>query len=220
MIGTRRGKGHHVKKKAATRALGAVAYGASARGASASGSEALGAAAFGAVAVGALAIRRLAIGRGKIGHLSIGDLEVGRLRVGELVVESRRDLHPFDALEKHRFVRLTTFRKSDETVATPVWFALHEGRLYVTTDPGSGKMKRIRNNPGVTLTPCDARGRARGESIEAVGRLLANGEAPEGAARAFEDKYRLGLGLLRFFRSREIGKLTLEIRPEDRRGGE
>lgn len=205
-----------MKAKATMHALGAEARGASALGAGAFGSGALGAmaigaAAFGAVAVGAVAIRTLAVGRGKFGRLTIEDLAVGRLRVRGLVVEDRREPHPFDALEKHRYVSLTTYRRSGEAVSTPMWFVIHGGRAYMTTDPDSGKMRRLRNDPRVRLTPCNVRGWTRGEGVECLGRPLEEGEAPESAAQAFHRKYRLGLGLLHLFGQREVGKLTLEI---------
>lgn len=199
-----------------------------ARGASAEGSRSLGSLAFGAlaagavaggaVAIGALAIRRLTIKRGRIENLSIGDLEVDRLRVRELIIDNQREPHPFDALEGHQFIRLTTFRRSGEEVSTPLWFEVWEGRLYATTPTDSGKMKRIRNNPRVVLSPGDARGRPRGESIEGLARQLDDGEAPEEARRAYWKKYGRQLTAARhffriFFGEDEIGKLTLEIRP-------
>jgi hypothetical protein len=182
------------------------------------GALAAGAIAGGAVAIGALAIRRLAIKRGRIGSLSVGDLEVDRLRVGELVVGNRRGPHPFDALEGHEYVRLTSFRRSGEEVSTPLWFEISGGRLYATTPTDSGKMKRVRNDPRLVLTPCNAWGRPRGESIEGLARQLDDGKAPEEAVRAFWEKYGLKLSVARqFFKTflgeGDIGKLTLEVRP-------
>jgi len=199
-------------------ARAASARGAGALGAISLGALAAGAIAGGAVAIGALAIRRLAIKRGRIGHLSIGDLEVDRLRVRELVVGNRREPHPFDALEGHEFMRLTSFRRSGEAVSTPLWFEISDGCLYVTTPRNSGKMKRIRNIPRVVLAPSDARGRPRGESVEGLARQLDEGEAPEDAHRAYWKKYGLKLSAARlFFRvvfgEEEIGSLTLEVRP-------
>ena len=207
-----------MKKQAIVHHSGVEASGARASGAEALGSVALGALAAGAVAggavaIGALAIRRLAVKRGRIGCLSIGDLEVDRLRVGDLVVGSRRVPHPFDGLEGHEYVRLTSFRRSGEAVSTPLWFGISDGRLYATTPPDSGKMKRIRNDPKVTLAPCTAWGAPRGESIEGVGRILAD-EAPEPAKRAFREKYGRKIPMARLlFREEEIGNLTLEVRP-------
>lgn len=199
-------------------ARGASAVGSRATGAMSLGALAVGAVAGGAVAIGALAIRRLAIKRGRIENLSIGDLEVDRLRVRELVVEEQREPHPFDALKGHQYIRLTTFRRSGEEVSTPLWFDIWEGRLHATTPTDSGKMKRIRNNPRVVLSPGDARGRPRGEIIEGIARQLEDGEAPEEARQAYWNKYGWQLAAARrffriFFGEDEIGKLTLEIRP-------
>ena len=197
-------------------ARAASARGASALGAGSLGAFAVGAAASGAVAIGALAIRRLAVKSAKVGRLSIEDLEVERLRVGELIVERRDEPRPFEALEGHRYVNLTTFRKNGEPVTTTLWFALSGGNLYATTPPDSGKMRRIRNDPRVLLAPSNARGRPKGGSVEGVARAV-EGEAPAGAGEALESKYRLGLGLLRLG-NREVGRVTLEVRPAKTEG--
>ncbi|CAN5198105.1 hypothetical protein BH24ACT19_BH24ACT19_11070 [soil metagenome] len=115
-------------------------------------------------------------------------------------------------LEGHRYVNLTTFRKSGEAVPTTVWFALMDGRVYVTTPPSSGKMKRIRNDPRVLLTPSNAWGRVRGETVEGIARPVVEEETGR-AERVLREKYRLGLGLLHLFGQQEIGQVTLEVRP-------
>ena len=97
-------------------------------------------------------------------------------------------VHPFDKLEGHRYMRLTTFRRSGEGVSTPVWFARVGDKLNVVTDIESGKAKRIRNNPRVALAPSDFRGRPRGESVEAVVRIMEAAES-EAADRALLQKY-------------------------------
>lgn len=66
------------------------------------------------------------------------------------------------AITDETYVLLTTFRRSGEGVGTPVWIvALPDGRAGFTTEATSGKVKRIRNNPAVTLQPCDMRGKVR-----------------------------------------------------------
>lgn len=193
------------------------AHAAVARVATALAFVGVGALSAGAVAIGALAIRRLAVKRGEVGRLSIDELEVRRLRVGELIVEEERSgPQPFDALGGHRFINLRTYRRSGEGVDTPVWFALVDGRVYVTTPSQSGKMKRIRNNPRVVMTPCNSRGKPRGESVEGVGRPLDNetGEDLQKAESIFREKYRLGLTLIGLFRP-DVGELTLEVRPAE-----
>ena len=137
----------------------------------------------------------------------------------ELITAEARPPHPFEALEGHTYVSLTTFRKSGEEVSTPLWFALADGRLYATTPRDSGKMKRIRNNPRVRLTPCNARGKPKGESVEGLARVLEEEQAPERGVAAFQEKYRRGLRLFHLFGRTEIGEITLEVNPAEEQPG-
>jgi PPOX class probable F420-dependent enzyme len=64
------------------------------------------------------------------------------------------------AIADEKYVSLTTFRKSGEGVSTPVWIApLPASRLGVFSAPDAWKIKRLKNNPAVQLTPCDMRGK-------------------------------------------------------------
>ncbi|WP_374971017.1 PPOX class F420-dependent oxidoreductase [Terrabacter sp. BE26] len=64
-----------------------------------------------------------------------------------------------DVVAAHRYVSLTTFRRSGAPVATPVWVARDGGELVVVTLDPSGKLKRLARDPRVELRPCDVRGR-------------------------------------------------------------
>lgn len=96
--------------------------------------------------------------------------------------------NPFEVLEGHRYMRLTTFRKSGEGVPTTVWFARVGDRLNVVTDIESGKARRIRGNPWVKIAPSDYRGRPRGGSVDAEARIMNEAEG-ETADRALKEKY-------------------------------
>ncbi|WP_018332455.1 PPOX class F420-dependent oxidoreductase [Actinomycetospora chiangmaiensis] len=62
-------------------------------------------------------------------------------------------------LGDQRFVSLTTFRRSGDPVATPVWVARDGDGLVVYTTAESGKVKRLRHDQQVELRACDRRGR-------------------------------------------------------------
>ena len=75
-----------------------------------------------------------------------------------------------------KYVSLTSFKRDGTGIATPVWFVTDEGRLLVLTGLESLKVKRIRRNPEVTVAPCSASGRVRGEPVPARAELLPEGE--------------------------------------------
>ena len=97
----------------------------------------------------------------------------------------------FASLSGHKYCQLITFRRSGAAVATPVWFAVSDDRLYVKTERPSGKLRRIRNDPRVEVAPCTARGRALGEAVCARARLLGADEAGV-AERALCERYGFG----------------------------
>jgi len=85
-------------------------------------------------------------------------------------------------IHNQRYIDLATTRKSGAVVHTPVWFAENDDKLFVMTNPSTGKYKRIRNNPNVSVAPCTIRGKITGPAFSAVARIL---PAAEGAqARA------------------------------------
>lgn len=86
-------------------------------------------------------------------------------------------------LDREPYVSLVTFRKSGAEVATPVWWALHEGRFYVFTEARSGKMKRLRNDARVKLAGCGVRGKVHGDWYAGQARVV---EEEATIARAYE----------------------------------
>ncbi|WP_067138590.1 PPOX class F420-dependent oxidoreductase [Microtetraspora malaysiensis] len=71
-----------------------------------------------------------------------------------------------------QYVSLVTLRRDGTPVATPVWVMRDGDALVVWTVADSGKVKRIRRNPQVTVAPCDVRGRLRGDAVPARAELL------------------------------------------------
>ncbi len=99
---------------------------------------------------------------------------------------------PFTSLYPHQYALLKTFRKSGDAVATPIWFANENGKLYIITSSTAGKVKRIRNNGRATLTPCDQRGRIIGDGKEVEGAARVLPEAEYAHANAvLLNKYKL-----------------------------
>lgn len=76
-----------------------------------------------------------------------------------------------------KYLNLESYRKNGEGVRTPLWFVEDNGSLYFYTVAHSYKVKRIRNNPRVRVAPCNARGKVKGEWVDATARRLDAAEA-------------------------------------------
>jgi PPOX class probable F420-dependent enzyme len=96
---------------------------------------------------------------------------------------------PVAALDHYRYVSLATYRVSGAEVATPVWFAVVDGTLYVFTAGESGKVKRLRRSSRARVAPCDARGTVHGVWREATARIVTDVAAIARAQTALRSKY-------------------------------
>ncbi|MBA2598126.1 MAG: PPOX class F420-dependent oxidoreductase [Chloroflexia bacterium] len=99
------------------------------------------------------------------------------------------------ALPRQRTVLLTTFRRDGTPVATPVNIAVAGERAFFRTWDTAGKVKRIRNNPEVTVAPSTVRGRQTGPPLPAQASVLSGGDSAA-AASALARKHPLLHGIL------------------------
>jgi PPOX class probable F420-dependent enzyme len=99
-----------------------------------------------------------------------------------------------------KYLSLTSFRRDGTGVATPVWFVEDGGRLLVETDAASYKVRRIRRDPRVTIAPCTATGRLRGDPVPAWAELLPDAEVAR-VDRLMAGKYRVDLLFIKPFRA-------------------
>ena len=77
-------------------------------------------------------------------------------------------------LASEKYVLFTTFRRDGRAVSTPVWLVqMPDGEFGFSTGSESGKAKRLRHTPRVTLQGCDrSGGDARGPVYDAQARLV------------------------------------------------
>ena len=97
---------------------------------------------------------------------------------------------------KEKYVSLTTFRRDGRAVATPVWFAAMGNEFGVITETNVGKVKRVRNNPAVTITVCDIKGGTAPDAVTypATARLVTGADAVrvrKAIAKKYGGTYRL-----------------------------
>lgn len=64
-----------------------------------------------------------------------------------------------EELDRARYVSLTSYKRNGQAVSLPVWVVSFEGGYAFTTDPDAFKVKRVVNNPKVTLRVCSVRGK-------------------------------------------------------------
>jgi PPOX class probable F420-dependent enzyme len=76
------------------------------------------------------------------------------------------------AISDEKYVSATTYRKSGDGVSTATWIvALDDGRVGFWTSSASGKFKRLRNDPRITLQPANQRGVVTPGSTPVAGRV-------------------------------------------------
>ncbi len=97
---------------------------------------------------------------------------LGRIRHRDAKKLTAGNRHDFDEFSGHRHCLVVTYRGSGEPVPTPVWFGVADDRIYFRSEERVGKIKRIRGNDRVLVSPCDSRGKPRGEGVEARARIL------------------------------------------------
>ncbi len=95
------------------------------------------------------------------------------------------------ALADEKYVSLTTYKRDGSAKALPVWIAdLGDGTLGFTTSSSSYKVKRINNDPRVTLQPCDSKGNVTAGTEEVSGTAVTvTGAEFEKAAAIVKKKY-------------------------------
>jgi PPOX class probable F420-dependent enzyme len=113
-------------------------------------------------------------------------------------------------ISDEKYVTTTTFRKSGTPVATPTWIVpLDGGRVGFWTSSRSGKYKRLRNDPRITLQPADARGRVKAGSQASTGtvQLVTSGADFDAIQQRVRAKYGMQVPMSKFFNTLgHIGK--------------
>lgn len=97
----------------------------------------------------------------------------------------------FDVLAGHRHSLLVTYKRDGTPVPAPVWFARDGERLFVWTEIGAYKAKRLRRDPRALIAPCSATGKPLGDPIAARGRILESEAERTHAARVIRSQWTL-----------------------------
>jgi PPOX class probable F420-dependent enzyme len=95
----------------------------------------------------------------------------------------------FQDLAAEQYVSLMTFRRNGLGVATPIWIAPIDGKLYAVTDRRSAKMKRLRVTDRIRLAACDVLGNVHGEWADGRSRTIEDPAIVKRAIAALSRKY-------------------------------
>jgi PPOX class probable F420-dependent enzyme len=106
-----------------------------------------------------------------------------------------------EQLERQQYLNLETFRKSGESMKTPVWFVKEAEKLYIRTIDGSGKVKRVHNNGHVNVAACKVDGTLLSEWMPAQARHVKEPDVDKEVARLINKKYGL-IGIILSLNSR------------------
>ena len=112
-------------------------------------------------------------------------------------------MNSMEQFSKKKYLNLETFRKSGESMKTPVWFTQQGETIYVMTMANSGKVKRIRNNGRVNIAPCKMDGKLVGTWVPAQACEINDPEKIKAVDRLLDQKYGL---LKKMFGSRRANE--------------
>jgi len=80
-------------------------------------------------------------------------------------------------LLSQKYVSLETYKKNNQPVRTPVWFVIQNDLIYVITREKTGKVKRIKNNSQVKISPCTFSGKTKGDWNSGIAKKVLGGES-------------------------------------------
>src|ERR1700722_12509037 len=105
-------------------------------------------------------------------------------------------------ISDEKYVASTTYRKSGAAVPTQTWICPLDGsRVGFWTSSASGKYKRLRNNPRITLAAAGARGRVKAgaQPVEGTVELVTSGADFDAIQRRIRAKYGVMVPITRLF---------------------
>ena len=107
-------------------------------------------------------------------------------------------------------ILLTTYRRDGTPVGTAVNVVVEADHAYFRTWDTSGKLKRLRNDPEVSIAPSTPGGRPTGPATKAYARILEGKEANH-ARRLLARKYPIMHGILVPLVHRLRGYTTMHV---------
>ena len=111
-----------------------------------------------------------------------------------------------------KYCVLVTYKKDGTPMPSPLWYGVANGKVYAETGAHDWKVKRIRNNPGVRVAPCDTRGAPKGPPFEGQARILEGAEA-ERADAHIQANYGWYRTVYERLLARRVDTVVIEVTP-------
>ena len=119
-----------------------------------------------------------------------------------------------DQFLDQKYINLETYKNDGTPIRTPVWFVIDNDLIYVITRNSTGKVKRLRNNHDVRITPCSFKGKPKDEWIKAKAENITGDEADK-AIKLRKKKYGLSARLIGVFTSQKGSLIVYSIKITD-----
>ena len=68
-------------------------------------------------------------------------------------------------LDRAKYIAFVSYRRDGTAVSTPVWCVPFQDGYAFTSEPSAWKMRRVANNPNVTVQVCGMRGKAKRDAV-------------------------------------------------------
>tara|TARA_B100001079_G_C15981995_1_gene327923 strand:- start:74 stop:448 length:375 start_codon:yes stop_codon:yes gene_type:complete len=109
-----------------------------------------------------------------------------------------------------KYINLETYKKDGTPVNTPVWFVIDNNLIYVITRESTGKVKRLRNNQNVRITPCSFKGEPKNVWVSGKAEKI-TGEEADRAIKLRKKKYGMYARLIGMFTSQKGNLVAYSI---------
>ncbi|MCW2540554.1 MAG: putative F420-dependent enzyme [Frankiales bacterium] len=117
-------------------------------------------------------------------------------------------------ISDEKIVLTTTFRRNGEPLSSPTWIVpLDGGRVGFWTSSRSGKVKRLRKNPALTMQPSNSRGKVQpgAHVVSGSAVLVSSGTDFDAVQSKVRAKYGAMVPISRFFN--KVGHLKQGLFP-------
>ena len=116
-----------------------------------------------------------------------------------------------DQFLDQKYINLETYKKDGTPIRTPVWFVIDKDLIYVITRDSTGKVKRLRNNQNVRVTPCSFKGEPKNEWVKGKTEMI-TGEEADKAIKLRKKKYGMFARLSGIFTSQKGNLVVYSIK--------